>query len=375
MAAPLAPLTVTGFEPVRERFLDVAASRPGWSGACVVYVDGEPVVDIWAGPAYDGSQIQAIFSVTKAMGAASLALLSQRGELDYDTPVCVYWPEFAAAGKADVTVRTLVSHQAGLHGLAGDYTLEEYIEHDGLAARLAASAPLWEPGTRVGYHGLTMGTMFRELVRRISGIPTRQFFEQHFGKPNDLDLWIGCPADQRHRISPPTFVDLTAGMPPAIGQMMRSDPVRRAGQRTLFSMFDAVEEEVTMNADLPAVNGYGSARGIARFFAALATGVGGADALLGPATCTKVAETQASGPDAVLPIESSFGLGFMTSSDRIPLGGPGSFGHDGAAGALGFAMPASGVGFGWTSDLQVSMGADPAASELGLLAVEIAAHL
>lgn len=94
--------------------------------------------------------------MTKAIGAASLALLGQRGDMDYDAPVCTYWPEFAAAGKQDITVRTLISHQAGLPGLAGDFTLEEFIEHDGLAARLAASAPLWEPGTRIGYHGMTI---------------------------------------------------------------------------------------------------------------------------------------------------------------------------------------------------------------------------
>lgn len=164
--------------------------------------------------------------MAKAIGAAGLALLAQRRELDIDERVSRYWSEFAAAGKRDITVRTLISHQAGLHGLAGDFILEELIEHNGLAARLAASAPLWEPGTRVGDHSLMMGTVFRELVQRISGLGTGEFFEQSFREPFDLDLWIGCPSDQDHRIAPPTFVDLTVGMPPEIGQLMHNDPVR-----------------------------------------------------------------------------------------------------------------------------------------------------
>lgn len=371
---PQQPIVTAGFEPLAARFDEIAASRPGWSGACTVYVDGQVAADIWGGPAYDGSQIQAVFSVTKGIGAACVALLAQQGKLDYDEPVSTYWPEFAAAGKQDVTVRTLMSHQAGLAGLAGSFTLEEFIEHDGLAARLAASAPLWEPGTRHGYHSLLMGPLFRELVTRVAGVGTKAFFDEHMRKPYELDFWVGCPGEQRHRIATPTYMEMGAP-PPALEAMMAADPVRRAAMHRLFPLFDALSEPATMDADLPSVNGFASARGIARFFAALTTGVADRDPVLNAETCAKVGETQAVGPDACLPVDMAFGLGFMTSFDRIPLGGPGSFGHDGAAGALGFAAPAQGLAFGWTNDSQVSMGADPAASELGTLATELASDL
>ena len=124
-------IVTPGFEHIAEQFIAVAASRDGWSGAMAAYVGGEPVLDLWAGPAYDGTQLQAVYSRTKGIGAACCALLIQRGLVD--------------------------------------------IAHGGLAARPAVQRPFWEPGTRHGYHSLLMGTLMRELVWRVTGRSTREF--------------------------------------------------------------------------------------------------------------------------------------------------------------------------------------------------------
>ena len=258
----------------------------------------------------------------------------------------------------------MISQQAGLIAVEGGYTLDDYISHDTLAARVAATRPWWEPGTRHGYHSLLMGTIMRELVTRVSGRSTRQFYREEIGDPYDLDFTIGCEPQRRSRISAPNFPQL-GEPPPELVNKVADDPIRAAAMARLFPMFETQYEPDVMDADLPAVNGFASARGISQFYAALTTGIDNQPAVLNERTQRIVAEEQASGPDAVLPVDMAFGLGFMVPLPRIPQAGPGSFGHDGAAGALGFANPRLGLSFGWVSDTALSMGADPAATDVG----------
>ena len=207
-----------------------------------------------------------------------------------------------------------------------------------------------------------MGTLARELVTRVSGRSTREFFDEEIATPNGIDFTVGCPVAQRGRISPPFFPELPAPTAEMV-QLMRSDPIRVAAMSSGFS-FRRTYEPLFMDADLPAANGFASARGISQLYAALTVGLAGGAPVLSAGTCSEVAAEQAAGPDAVLPADMAFGLGFMVPMPRIPQGGPGSFGHDGAAGALGFATPRLGLSFGWISDTALSMGADPAANEI-----------
>lgn len=367
-------IVVDGFESVVERFEAIGASRPGWSGSLAVYVDGAPVIDTWTGPAYRGSELQAVYSCTKGLGAACLALLIQRGLLDPDARVAQYWPEFAAAGKQDVTVRVLLSHRAGLIAVDGGYTLEQYIEHTALAARLAAQRPHWEPGTRHGYHSLLMGPLMRELLWRVTGQTTRDFYDTEMRTPYELDFTLGCPPDRRDRIAPHHFPE-PGPMPPEFAERIAANPLMALAFTRTFPLFETPYTEASMDADLPAVNGFASARGLAKFYAALTTGVESVTTRLGPLlspeTIAVVSAEQASGLDAVLPVDMAFGMGFMVPMARIPQAGPGSFGHDGAAGALAYANPRHGLAFGWVSDTVVSQGADPATAEIGQAIVDI----
>lgn len=165
--------TAPGFEPVAEEFGRLLARERDARGQFCGYLRGERVVDLWAGPDVAADDLQGVYSSTKGVSGICIALLFQRGALDLDAPVSRYWPEFADGGKGDVTVRLALSHQAGIPGVEPQLTLEEVIDHDGAAARLAAQVPHWRPGKAHGYHGLTIGTIMDELVRRVAGGPSR----------------------------------------------------------------------------------------------------------------------------------------------------------------------------------------------------------
>src|SRR5689334_9697830 len=135
-------------------------------GAVAVFVDGEPVVDVWGGD-WTEDTLACVFSVTKTVTALAVLVLADRGEVDLDAPVASYWPEFAAAGKDGVLVRHVLSHSAGLPDWEGP--VEELADWDAATARLAATPPQWAPGTAVGYHSLTQGYLLGEVVRQATG--------------------------------------------------------------------------------------------------------------------------------------------------------------------------------------------------------------
>ena len=182
-----------GFQAVRELFEEAVENRPAWSGSLAVYFEGDLVVDLWGGPSYDATSLQFGYSSTKGAASLCLALLIERGQLDPDRAVSAYWPEFAQAGKKDIPVRWFVSHQAGLVSVDGGFTLDEYIEHTALAARLARQRPYWKPGHAHGYHPLTWGTLVDELTRRVTGITLGEFYEAEIRRPHAIDFFLGLP--------------------------------------------------------------------------------------------------------------------------------------------------------------------------------------
>jgi CubicO group peptidase (beta-lactamase class C family) len=379
---------VPGFEGVCEAFATNFADHGEVGAAVSVVVDGRTVVDLWGGVAdattgapYGEDTLQLVFSSTKGATALCASLLAQRGELDVDAPVASYWPEFAQAGKGEIPVRWLLTHEAGLPFVDAPLELENLLAWDPAVDALAAMAPVWDPGTAHGYHAVTYGWLVGEVVRRITGRSLGTFFADEIAGPLGLEYWIGLPDEQQARVAPLTSRGLPGpagggkgdgelgfdGLVASLDQILGPDSLAiRAlgGSVTLpFVVADGVFNRRDVRAaELPAVNGVTNARSLARMYAAIVGRVDGSDAgpLLTDEQLAAAASTQSSGPDKVLILDTSFGLGFMVSSAFSPYGGLRAFGHSGAGGSVGFADPDHGIGFGYVMNrMTANLSGDP----------------
>jgi CubicO group peptidase (beta-lactamase class C family) len=323
------------------------------------------VVDLWGGLAdpmagrpWTQDTLQLVYSATKAAAATCAHLLAQRGDLDLDRPVACYWPEFSAGGKADIPVRWLLSHRAGLPVIDSPIPLAALLAWGPMTTALAAQRPVWEPGTAHGYHGRTFGWLVGEVIRRVSGRSVGTFFAEEIAGPAGLDFFIGLPATQRARVSRMIIDD-----PPGAGSAalpLDQIPERFRGLVAAFTdpgslmnrAFALSVPDIDFNdpraqaAEIPSSNGICTADGLARLYAGLIGEVDGVR-ILDAATTAAAAADQASGIDRVLLVPSRFASGFMLPTEEAPLGGPSSFGHPGRGGSLGFADPESGVAFGY----------------------------
>ena len=368
-----------GFQPVRDAFarnFDALGER---GAGVVVYRDGHKVVDLWGGTRdvsggapWEPGTAQIMRSATKGVAAAALLLLHQRGELDLDAPVGAYWPEFKAHGKERVLVRDLLAHRAAVPALDRPLTPAEAADPDLGAAAVAAQAPAWQPGTDHGYHAQTYSWLTGELVRRITGRTIGAWTAEHIAAPVGADLWIGLPAAEAHRAGLVGPVE-----PPAAPGGLRTRPKRNVADaytdpdsltRRAFGAIHPAPDENDPSyraAELPASNGVGTADGLARFYASLIGDVDGGSRLFTPETMEKARTETSAGPDRVLVVPTRFGLGYMLHGVASPLLGPGSFGHPGRGGALGFADPESKIAFGYvTNGMQKGVTADPRAQAL-----------
>ncbi|MFF5967309.1 serine hydrolase domain-containing protein [Streptomyces collinus] len=354
-----------GFEPVREAFAANFSEHGDIGAAVCVYQYGRPVVDLWGGVAdreasrpWKRDTLQLVYSATKGATATAAHMLAERGALDLDAPVAKYWPEFAMNGKADIPVRWLLSHQAGLITLDQPVPLHEALAWHPMAAALAAQHPQWTPGAAHGYHGRTWGWLVGEVIRRVSGQMPGRFFADEIAAPLGLDFFIGLPADRRDQVSRMVYqrpaVDLTTVPTESVPEELRElvaawrDPnsfSNRAYAVTEPSEIDFDSPEVQA-AELPASNGVGTARALARMYAALIGEVDGVR-LLTPETLSSATEEQVSGVDQVMVTPSRFSSGYMLPTEANTMAGPHSFGHTGRGGSLGFADPEHGVAFGY----------------------------
>src|SRR5271167_1164670 len=206
----------TRFDSLRELFAAKLESGEDLGASLVFNIDGEVVVDLWGGWADEArtmpwteNTITNVFSTTKCMTSLAALVLVDRGELDLDANVATYWPEFAARGKAGITVRQVMSHTSGVSGWDQPITLEDLYDCDKSTALLAAQAPWWEPGTVSGYHMLTYGHLIGEVIRRITGQRLGEFFAEHIAGPSGADFHIGLPPSEFHRVAnvvPPPVV-------------------------------------------------------------------------------------------------------------------------------------------------------------------------
>ncbi|AOR35791.1 esterase [Streptomyces fodineus] len=354
-----------GFEPVREAFAANFDLHADIGAALCVYHDGRPVVDLWggltdpnAGRPWTRDTLQLVYSATKGATATAVHLLAQRGELHVDAPVAKYWPEFAANGKADIPVRWLLSHRAGLVALDQPVPLAEALKWEPMVTALASQRPQWTPGTAHGYHGRTWGWLVGEVIRRVSGRTPGRFFADEIAAPLGLDFFIGLPVSERGRVSRMVYkqpeVDFTTLPPESIPSELRDLVASWRDPNSLSNRAFAVTNppEIDFNspevqaAELPASNGIGTARGIARMYAALIGEVDGIR-LFTPETLGSATKEQASGADQVMVVPSRFSSGFMLPTETTPMTGPNSFGHTGRGGSLGFADPEHGIAFGY----------------------------
>ena len=343
--------TAPGFEPVAAEFRRLLAAERDARGQFCAYLHGRRVADLWGGADVAAADLQGVFSSSKGVAGVCIALLVQRAALDLDAPVSRYWPEFAGGGKGAVTVRVALSHQAGLPGVEPQLTFEEIIDHDAVAARLAAQVPHWRPGTAHGYHGLTIGTIMDELVRRITGIPVAEFFRKEIGDPRGIDFYLRTPPDIDHRVRmllpadpAPQQREQPGGQPPA--------PDSLAGMA--FSLAAAPARPGIMPnirafraSGQAAAAGTGSARGLARLYAMCIGAVDGFPPLLAGDTIARVTQIQTVGKDLVLGFPTRFGIVFQKADDRVGYGSHQAFGHDGAGGSIGIADPWHGLGYAW----------------------------
>ncbi|OAL11005.1 esterase [Streptomyces noursei] len=367
-----------GFEPVRDAFLRNFRHRGERGAAVAVYRDGRKVVDLWAGTRdVDGTApwavdtAQVVRSATKGVAAAVPLLLHQRGQLDLDAPVGTYWPEFKAAGKERALVRHLLSHQAGVPALDRPLTPAGAADLAAAADAVASQAPAWEPGTEHGYHPHTYGFLLGALVQRVTGRTLGRWVAEEIARPLGLDLWIGLPEDEAHRAG-----RIGPVAEPADGGALKLRPKRSVADayadpgsltRRAFGAVDPAPDEndpAYRAAELPASAGISTARALARFYAATLGPVDG-HRLFAPATLAMARTEEAAGPDRVLVVSTRFGLGYMLHGPACPLLSPGSFGHPGRGGSLGFADPESGIALGYvTNGMRKGVTADPRAQAL-----------
>lgn len=342
-----------GFESVRDEFAAVAVAEGGdYAAQFVVYLHGKPVIDLWTGPEFTGDSLTGVFSSTKGAAYLVVALLVQDGVLDLDTTVRHYWPEFAAEGKQDITLRELLAHRAGVVGADDGFALEEVADDRVIAERLAGQRPYWRPGTAFGYHALVIGALTGEVVRRVTGQSIQQLHEERVRAPFGIDFYLGLP--ETHE---PRFLT-TQPMLPTPQQQAELDAGYTAPNSLTGIAFNQNHPKAVELVDLPnarivrelspaSVGGVASAGGLARFYAAAISSVDGKAPLLTPATAASFAQIHSIGYDVVLRQHKAFGLGFEGLGDQYPVWGQGVFGHSGAAGSLAFADPRSGLAYGY----------------------------
>ena len=345
------------FVSLRQALADIIASGAEVGAALAVHVGKQPVVDLWAGhqdsartrPWVENTIVN-LYSVGKAVTAVCALRLVDGGALDLDSPVSRYWPEFAQAGKKQLPVRYLLTHQAALPAVFRALPPGAVLQWETMTEALASQEPGWEPGAGHGYHVNTYGFLIGEVVRRITGKSLGTYLRDEIAGPAGIDFFIGFGSELDARcadvIPPRPDPDAEQGRRPLDGELdtltglarMRAGAYRNPRNLSGQGIINTREWRA---AEVPSTNGHGNARAVARLYAALA-GDGDLDGvhILSPATVEMAIAEQVYGEDRVLQRPTRFGLGFQLTMPERPLGpGPRSFGHFGAGGSLGFADP------------------------------------
>lgn len=365
-----------GFEAVRAAFEDNFVRRHELGGAVCAYYRGDKVVDLWGGirnkatgEPWERDTMVIIYSATKGLAAMTLALAHSRGWLDYEAPVSAYWPEFAQQGKERITVRQLLSHQAGLYALDEPVDRSLISDLDRLAVVLARQKPAWKPGTRQAYHAITLGFYEGELLRRIDPLHRSlgQFFHDEIASPLGLDVYIRLPEEipnaRLATIAHPSWIDIVQGFPLrfAIEAMNPHSKICRALRGS--ELPEDVRRIYARNFEVPSGGGVGTARAIAKAYSVFATGgreLGLRDETLALLAAPAVSPVRGYYDECMKTDGIQFSLGFMKPTPALPFGRLTSFGAPGAGGAMGLADPLTGIGYAYvTSGMGTCLAGDP----------------
>jgi CubicO group peptidase (beta-lactamase class C family) len=340
------------FQPVKDVF-DAALSEGRELGVrFTVVVENRVVLDLWGGHAdrektraFDDRTLTPVFSVTKALAAILVARLVDQGKLAYHQPVASVWPAFAAAGKGEVTVGQMLSHQAGLPGFLEPMDPVDWFDWDLICGKLAAMTPLWPPGTASGYHAVTFGFLAGEVFRRVDGRSMGRALAEDIASPLGLDLFIGLPAQEDERVA-------SLERPHAFPKFGKMNDAVRAAFLTKWASPGGRGAMAWRRAEIPSANGHATALALARLMALMA--IGGGD-LISPDGAAALARQRIVGDDLVLPFRISWGAGVMRN-EGLDLYGPGqaTFGHSGWGGACCLADPEQRLGIAYVMNKQSS---------------------
>ncbi|MDM7922871.1 MAG: serine hydrolase domain-containing protein [Pyrinomonadaceae bacterium] len=375
---PVNGYVAPGFEPVREAFTENFLKRHELGGGVAAYYKGQQVVHLWGGirdpnanTPWEEDTMAVVYSTTKGLAAMTLALAHSRGWLDHDAPVSKYWPEFAQTGKAGITVRQLLAHQAGLFAFDEPVTIDDVRDPDRLAEIMARAKPAWEPGTRQAYHAISLGFYESEILRRID--PQHRtlgrFFHDEIAKPLGLELYIRLPADIPNSrlavIEPLSLRKRLFGFPLKfmLATLDHNSNMYRALALNPGSAI--VHDEETIYArelEVPSGGGVGTADAIAHAYGEFAAGgknIGlkkeTLDRLMAPA----VPATNGFYDECMF-AEARFSLGFGKPSETMSMPTSTSFGHPGAGGSMGFADPENQIGYAYiTNRMGTTLTGDP----------------
>lgn len=350
----------SGFEPLEELLQGFVEATPGYSAQLCVIQGGHTIVDIAVGD-ISPEQHSGVFSCSKGAAASVIALLLQRGQLRLNAPVAEYWPEFAAAGKENVTVHELLSHRAGLMGIDGGAPMGEYLDSSVVAQKLANMPRMWAGNSLFAYHSLTMGVFMEELVRRVTGERLQEIYEREVRAVHELDFYLGLPAELENRFvpvrhplnaMPEVFVD-PFGLQ-GVGANSVTGFLDNEGQQT-FDLFSVPNVRAIRESGFSAVGGVANARGLASLYEAFPN-------MIQPETLAEMTTLATSGLDVSNGEPGAFATVFTKPRLGNDFGSWRAFGHNGLNGSVGYADPsyqlavgylplhAEGVGTGSRSD-------------------------
>jgi len=322
-------------------FIDAPEGLNELAARFSVCVEGEPVIDLWAGSAdlagtirFDARTLVPVFSTGKAVMSLMIAWCVERGLLAYDDRVADHWPAFGAAGKDRLTVAQLMSHQSGLPGFSEGVEPAIWFDRQAVLDRLAAQEPLWAPGTASGYHPITIGYLAGELFRIVDGRSMGAALREDFATPFGLDLWLGLPEAEHGRVA-------QLRKPAAAPDLGPIDAIKKAAFLDRGSTPGGRGSTEWRMAEIPSANLHATARDLARMLSVIATG-GALDGrpILSPATLEAATRERIHGPDKVLPFVISWAAGF-TRNQGLNIFGPNpqAVGHCGWGGSMAFADP------------------------------------
>jgi CubicO group peptidase (beta-lactamase class C family) len=339
------------FAGVRAAFEENFADEIDHGAAVCVVVDGKTVVDIWGGHAdraatkpWQRDTLVNVWSATKAIVAVAVAILVERGKLDYAAPIASVWPEFAANGKEAITLDLAMSHRAGLNGPARPITEADLLAWTPYVDALAEMAPLWEPGSRCVYHMLSYGHLAGEPIRRVSGVSVGRFIAENIAGPLGADFYVGLPESEDARVAEivegPLIYSAMEKLAASAYPHGATNPKPRAS---------APMDRAWRAAEVPGGNGHGNARSLATIYGVLAQGGGAVISKAGLAAATA---ERFRGEDAGFQLPAAFGAGFRLSDAAFgPAASPASFGHSGWGGTTAFADPQAKLGFAYVTNL------------------------